>query len=186
MPFHFSSLGLLAISALPLLKNYFRDAPIFQFLFIKLEEIKVCKNHIVPVVSAVWMKNLMVINGLSLIKISHMCKGKYSLTALYMFCFCTSLRMLPKTLRFVQTYWWKCLCFLNLKMWQGVLTYSSQGRIRNSNASLHFSYIWIPFLSLAVFFQTSWEQPSDSLHYISADTIVRHKYSKWSIFLWQR
>lgn len=104
MPFHFSSLGLLATSALPLLKNYFRDAAILQFLFIKLEEVKVCKSHIVSVVSAVWMKNLMVINGLSLIKISHMCKGKYNFTALYMFCFSSSLRMLPKTLRFVQTY----------------------------------------------------------------------------------
>lgn len=104
MPFHFSSLGLLAISALPLLKNYFRDAAILQFLFIKVEEVKVCKNHIVPVVSAVWMKNLTVINGLYLIKISHICKGKYNLIALYMFSFCSSLRMLPKTLRFVQTY----------------------------------------------------------------------------------
>lgn len=104
MPFHFSSLGLLAISALALLKNYFTDAAILQFLFIKPEEVKVCKNHIVPVVSAVCMKNLRVINGLSLVKISHMCKGKYNLTALYMFCICSSLRMLPKTLKFVQTY----------------------------------------------------------------------------------
>jgi len=76
MPFHFSSLELLAISALPLLKNYFRDAAILQFLFIKLEEVKLCKNHTVPVVSAVWMKNLMVINGLSLTNISPMSKGK--------------------------------------------------------------------------------------------------------------
>lgn len=124
MPFHFSSLGLLAISALSLLKNYFRDAAILQFLFIKVEEIKVCKNHIVPVVSAVWMKNLMVINGLSLIKIPHMCKGKYNFITLYMLCFCSSLRMLPKTLGFVQTFcdWRKLICFLNFKMWgRGIL-----------------------------------------------------------------
>lgn len=111
MPFHFSSLGSLAISALPLLKNYFRDAAILQFLFIKLEELKVCKNHIVPVVSAAWMKNLMVINGLSLIKIPCMLKGTYNFIALYKLFFCSFFIMLSlrfvqiQVLDFMKTYW---------------------------------------------------------------------------------
>lgn len=127
MPFHFSSLGLLAISALRLLKNYFRDAAILQFLFIKLDEVKVCKNHIVPVVSAVWMKNLMVINGLSLVKISHVCKGKHNFITLYKLCFCSLLRILPKTLGFVQNFCnWRKLVFSVLKCEEGLYLFTTR------------------------------------------------------------
>lgn len=142
MPFHFSSLVLLAISALPLLKNYFRDAAILQFLFIKLEEVKVCKNHIVPVVSAVWTKNLMVINGLSLIKISHMCEGKYNFLTLYTLCFCSSLRMLHKT--------WICPDFLQLmktfffsvlKYEEGLYLFSTRKNEKPKCISTFFSHL---------------------------------------------
>lgn len=166
MPFHFSSLGLLAISALTLLKNYFRDAAILQFLFIKLEEVKVRKNHIVPVVSAVWMKNLMVINGLSLIKIFHMCKNKYNFITLYMLCFCSCLRMLPKTLGFVQTFcdWWKLICFLNFKMWREVVLIQHKEEWETQMYPYTFSHL--NFISVSSTFfppQAAQEQPSDSL-----------------------
>lgn len=155
MLFHFSSLGSLAISALPQLKNYFRDAAILQFLFIKLVEVKVCKNHIVCCVRSLDEE----FNGykwsISPIKISCVWKGTYFMCIQSTEC-CLSHQRLSRFSGFYEI----LLVFTILQSEERDWLFHTRKNERI------FFYILIPFLSLPLFVifpETVQKEPSDSL-----------------------